>query len=167
VSGAAQQAQAARARLGLALDGPVPDLLRAVEDGGELAVSVIELPDGISGAYARREGQSTDSPIPRTTADLATTVRELLGNRPQRELAELLGLDASAVSRALAGKRALGLGEIVDIADYLGVEPSHLLFRDEAIFALRAGEGTALSHEAERRCLQIINDVLAFRTVAK
>ena len=110
---------------------------------------------------------STDSPIPRTTADLATTVRELLGNRPQRELAELLGLDASAVSRALAGKRALGLGEIVDIADYLGVEPSHLLFKDEAIFALRAGEGTALSHEAERRCLQIINDVLAFRTVAK
>lgn len=57
MSGAAQRAQAARARLGLALDGPVPDLLRAVEDGGELAVSVIELPDGISGAYARREGQ--------------------------------------------------------------------------------------------------------------
>lgn len=57
MSGAAQQAQAARARLGLALDSPVPDLLRAVEDNGELAVSVIELPDGISGAYARREGQ--------------------------------------------------------------------------------------------------------------
>jgi len=110
---------------------------------------------------------STDSPIPRTTADLAATVRELLGDRPQRELAELLGLDASAVSRALAGKRALSLGEVVDIADHLGVEPSHLLFKDEAIFALRAGEDTALSHEAERRCLQIINDVLAFRTVAK
>lgn len=43
--------------MGLALDGPVPDLLRAVEDGAELAVSVIELPDGISGAYARRDGQ--------------------------------------------------------------------------------------------------------------
>lgn len=54
---AAQQAQAARARLGLALDGPVPDLLRAVEDGGGLAVSVLDLPDGISGAYARRQGQ--------------------------------------------------------------------------------------------------------------
>lgn len=54
---AAQQAQAARARLGLALDGPVPDLLRAVEDSAELAVSVIDLPDGISGAYARRRGQ--------------------------------------------------------------------------------------------------------------
>ena len=110
---------------------------------------------------------STDSPIPRTTTDLAATVRELLGDRPQRELAELLGLDASAVSRALAGKRALNLAEVVDIADYLGVEASHLLFKDEAVFALRAGEGTALSHEAERRCLQIINDVLAFRTVAK
>lgn len=56
MSEAAQQAQAARARLGLALDGPVPDLLRAVEDGG-LAVSVIDLPEGISGAYARRQGQ--------------------------------------------------------------------------------------------------------------
>lgn len=110
---------------------------------------------------------STDSPIPTTTTELAATVRELLGDRPQRELAELLGLDASAVSRALAGKRALNLAEVVDIADYLGVEASHLLFKDEAVFALRAGEGTGLSHEAERRCLQIINDVLAFRTVAK
>ena len=110
---------------------------------------------------------STDSPIPRTTTDLATTVRELLGDRPQRELAELLGLDASAVSRALAGKRALNLAEVVDIADYLGVEPSHLLFTDEAVFALRAGEGAALSPEAERCCLQIMSDVLAFRTVAK
>ena len=110
---------------------------------------------------------STHSPIPRTTTDLAATVRELLGDRPQRELAQLLGLDASAVSRALAGKRALNLAEVVDIADYLGVEPSHLLFTDEAVFALRAGEVTALSPEAERRCLQIINDVLAFRTVAK
>ena len=57
MSAGAQQAQATRARLGLALDGPVPDLLRAVEEGAGLAVSVIELPDGVSGAYARREGQ--------------------------------------------------------------------------------------------------------------
>ena len=110
---------------------------------------------------------STDSPIPRTTTELAATVRELLGDRPQRELAELLGLDASAVSRALAGKRALNLAEVVDIADYLGVEPSRLLFNDEAVFALRAGEGAALPPETERRCLQIMSDVLAFRTVAK
>jgi Zn-dependent peptidase ImmA (M78 family) len=54
---AAQQAQAARARLGLALDGPVPDILRAVEGGSGLAVSIIDLPNGISGAYARRQGQ--------------------------------------------------------------------------------------------------------------
>ncbi len=57
MSAGAQQALATRARLGLALDGPVPDLLRAVEEGAGLAVSVIELPDGVSGAYARREGQ--------------------------------------------------------------------------------------------------------------
>lgn len=110
---------------------------------------------------------STDSPVPRTTADLAATIRELLGERPQRELADLLGLDASAISRALAGKRALNLVEIVDIADYLGVEPSHLLFDDEAVFALRADEGSALTRDAERRCLRVIDDVLAFRTVAR
>lgn len=109
---------------------------------------------------------STDSPVPRTTADLAATIRELLGERPQRELADVLGLDASAVSRALAGKRALSLGEVVDIADYLGVEPSYLLFDDDAVFALRADQSTALTRDAERRCLRIIDDVLAFRTVA-
>jgi len=41
----------------------------------------------------------TDSPVPRTTANLAATIRELLGERPQRELADLLGLDASAARR--------------------------------------------------------------------
>jgi Zn-dependent peptidase ImmA (M78 family) len=57
VTEAVRRAQAARARLGLGVDGPVPDALRVVEDTGELAVSVIALPDGVSGAYARREDQ--------------------------------------------------------------------------------------------------------------
>jgi hypothetical protein len=46
------------------------------------------------------------------------------------------------------------------------VEPSYLLFDDDAVFALRADQGTALARDAERCCLRIIDDVLAFRTVA-
>lgn len=57
VNEAAERARQFRVRMGLDLRGPIPDLLHVVEDVAELAISVIELPDGVSGAYAHEEGQ--------------------------------------------------------------------------------------------------------------
>ncbi len=57
VNEAAQKAREYRTHVGLDLSGPIPDLLRVVEDVASVAVTVIELPDGISGAYTMQEGQ--------------------------------------------------------------------------------------------------------------
>ncbi len=48
----AERAEAARRMLGLGLDGPVPDLLRQLEDEAGLLIFVVSLgEDGIEGAY--------------------------------------------------------------------------------------------------------------------
>ena len=52
----AQKAREWRTRLGLGLTGPVPDLLQAVEVVAGLAVTVLELPGGVSGAYTVQDG---------------------------------------------------------------------------------------------------------------
>jgi len=52
----AQSARDYRTHVGLDATGPVPDLLRVVEDVAGLAVSVIALPSGVSGAYTIEEG---------------------------------------------------------------------------------------------------------------
>jgi Zn-dependent peptidase ImmA (M78 family) len=47
----AKRARDARQELGYADDGPVPDLLAAIEDGGGLHAVILELMDGLAGAY--------------------------------------------------------------------------------------------------------------------
>lgn len=47
----AKRAREARAALGFTREGPLPDLLRAVEEQGGAHVVVLELPDGVAGAY--------------------------------------------------------------------------------------------------------------------
>ena len=54
----ASAALAAREALGIGVDGPVPDLLMAVEETGRVPVTVLSLPDGIAGAYGRKHDQA-------------------------------------------------------------------------------------------------------------
>ena len=56
VNEAAEAARQYRVHLGLDLRGPIPDLLYLVEDAAGLAVNVLDLPAGVSGAYAYEEG---------------------------------------------------------------------------------------------------------------
>jgi Zn-dependent peptidase ImmA (M78 family) len=52
----AKRAREARAELGFTREGPLPDVLEAVERRGDTHALVLELPDGVAGAYlARRE----------------------------------------------------------------------------------------------------------------
>ena len=60
----------------------------------------------------------------------------------QSELANLVGLDRSAISRIEAGERRVDSIELVDIARALGVSESSLLRAEEAeVLQLRAPEG--------------------------
>ena len=58
VNEAAANAREYRVRMGLDLRGPIPDLLRVAEDVAGVAVSIIELPEGVAGAYTYEEGQA-------------------------------------------------------------------------------------------------------------
>ena len=50
----AKRAREARADLGYSREGPLPDLLNAVEDRGGANVVVLALPEGVAGAYITR-----------------------------------------------------------------------------------------------------------------
>jgi Zn-dependent peptidase ImmA (M78 family) len=50
----AKRAREARADLGYAREGPLPDVLAAIEDRGGAHVVVLELPHGVAGAYLAR-----------------------------------------------------------------------------------------------------------------
>ncbi len=52
----AKRAREARADLGFSRDGPLPDVLEAVEARGGANVVVLELPEGVAGAYVARPG---------------------------------------------------------------------------------------------------------------
>src|SRR5665647_2405501 len=64
----------------------------------------------------------------RSDKEVGARISGLLGERPQRELAEAIDMQPSVLSRALAGERAFNMSELVDIADYLGVHIEDLLF---------------------------------------
>ena len=51
----AKRAREAREALGYTREGPLPDLLEAVEDKGGAHAVVLELPEGVAGAYIARQ----------------------------------------------------------------------------------------------------------------
>ena len=103
----------------------------------------------------------------RSDEEVAEVIRGIVEGRPQRELAELLGIDQSGVSRALAGKRAFNLREIALIAAWSGREPEDILFKEPSAFAFRCDGETADCDAAVQRCRAVVQDFLAFRAVAE
>lgn len=103
----------------------------------------------------------------RSDAEVAEVVRGIVDGRPQRELAELLGIDQSRVSRALAGKRAFNLREITLIAVWSGREPEDILFTEPSGFAFRCEDEAVDCCGAVERCRAVVRDFLAFRAVAE
>lgn len=67
-----------------------------------------------------------------TQEQLGLRIAELRSERgvSQRRLATVLELDPSALSRIEAGERGLAVGELVAVAEFLGVDTDALL-RDE------------------------------------
>jgi Zn-dependent peptidase ImmA (M78 family) len=58
IRAAAAAARVAREELGLGLEGPVPDILRVVEETESVPVAVLRLGNGVAGAYLVRRNQS-------------------------------------------------------------------------------------------------------------
>jgi transcriptional regulator with XRE-family HTH domain len=103
----------------------------------------------------------------RTDAEIAEVIRGLAEGRPQRELADLLGIDQSGISRALSGRRAFNLREVALIADWSGKQPEDILFSEPSAFAFRCSEDISDCDATMRQCRTVVQDYLAFRTVAE
>jgi len=103
----------------------------------------------------------------RSQLELGQTIKALLGERSQAELARAIGVDPSALSRALSGQRSLDLSELAAVAEYFGVSSESLLFEDSQVFALRAGSVGEDVRESLQRCLDVIDSYLLLETAAK
>ncbi len=97
----------------------------------------------------------------RTDTEIGARILELLGSRSQKELADVVAMDPTALNKSIAGTRALTGGELVLIASQLGVAPQDLLSQDEApAFSMRAGDDDAAVAEAIELCTPLIDGYL-------
>lgn len=103
----------------------------------------------------------------RTDRGIAGRILELLDDRSQREMAMSIGMQPSALSRALSGKRSLDMSEVVDIARYLGVSVEALLFEEEVAVALRLEADDVESRGAVDGCLRIVDGILQIEAVGR
>ena len=84
----------------------------------------------------------------------------------QNQLAAEVGMEPAALSRVETGKRSLAVGELILIAERLGVSSDDLLFTNPEplpLFRSKGGDGAA--QPALREMLSIVDDFLGFRSV--
>ena len=101
----------------------------------------------------------------RADIEIAEAIRERTAEFSQKELAALLDVDPSAISRAFAGKRAFNFREVALVAGLLGIDADEILFAREGALAWRRETGQDAQQDAACRCREALNDYLAFRTV--
>jgi len=103
----------------------------------------------------------------RSDVEVGARVAALLGSRPQRELADAVGMQPSVLSRALSGERAFNMSELVDIADYLGVRVEQLLFDEQPAFVGRGATDDAGVQAAVDRCSRLIDGMRQIEAVGR
>ena len=104
----------------------------------------------------------------RTKAEIGRYLAELRVERglSQRELAEHVGIDKSAMSRVEAGARGLAVDELTAAAEFFGKTVDEILRKDEIAFAFRADADDATVQEAIGIFNKVFDDFFALKTAA-
>lgn len=84
----------------------------------------------------------------------------------QRDLAAVLGLDQSAVSRIEKGERGLAVAELAGIAEHLGATVDSILRDDEHVEVMRADLKDEAVREAMASVDQAVETFFAFEALA-
>jgi transcriptional regulator with XRE-family HTH domain len=105
-----------------------------------------------------------------TQAEIGRRIAELRAERgvSQRQMADAVGLDQSALSRIETGTRGLAVEELVAIANFLAVDTNTLLLPEEdakPLFRNEGGPGEA--HEAVAALEAIVDDFFVFEAAAR
>ena len=103
----------------------------------------------------------------RSDVEVGARVTVVLGSRPQRELADAVGMQPSVLSRALSGERAFNMSELVDIADYLGVRVEELLFDEQPAFVGRGATSDVATQAAIDLCSRLISGMREIEAVGR
>ncbi|MGO8685194.1 MAG: helix-turn-helix domain-containing protein [Thermoleophilia bacterium] len=103
----------------------------------------------------------------RNKSEIGREIQRLLAGRPQADLARVVGLDPSALSRIISGRLSLDLSELAAVANYFGVSSEYLLYENDEVFALRADCANDQIAGAVQQCLTIIDNYLLLETAAK
>lgn len=105
-----------------------------------------------------------------TQREVGQRIADLRAERgvSQRRLADVLDLDPSALSRIESGERGLAVGELVAVAEFLGVEIDALL-RDEAdaVPLFRNEGGPEQGNAAVVEFSSIIDEFFTFEAAAR
>lgn len=104
----------------------------------------------------------------RTKAEIGQYVAELRHERglSQRQLAEHLEIDKSAMSRVEAGERGLAVDELTAVAELFGKTADDILRKDEVAFAFRAEADDTSVREAVELFNKVYDDFFALKTAA-
>lgn len=84
----------------------------------------------------------------------------------QSDLADVLGLDQSAVSRIERGERGLAVAELAGIAERLGVSVDSILRDDQAAEVLRADTNDETVRAAMSTVDRVVEVFFAFEALA-
>ena len=104
----------------------------------------------------------------RTKAEIGQYVAELREERglSQRQLAEHLEIDKSAMSRVEAGERGLAVDELTAVAELFGKMADDILRKDEVAFSFRAEADDTSVREAVELFNKGYDDFFALKTAA-
>ena len=103
----------------------------------------------------------------RTDEEVVEVIRDLLGDRPQADLALATGIDPTALNKVFKGTRRIALGELVAIAEQLGVDPQAVLVDEtEDAVVFRADTDTQALNDVKARFSQVIDNYLLLETLA-
>jgi transcriptional regulator with XRE-family HTH domain len=113
----------------------------------------------ISWATSRTVKEVTTTMTYRTHDEVAQRVRELREERDisQRKLAQAIDIDPASMNRIESGQRGISTGELIRIADALGVDIDAILRVQEMSYALRA----SCPDEDVRESLGFFREVIA------
>lgn len=103
----------------------------------------------------------------RTDAEIGQQIVALLGSRTQKDLADAVEMDPTALNKALSGRRSLNGTELVRIAHELNVAPQELLSETGApVFSMRAGTDAAVE-DAMNTCSALIDGYLRLEALVR
>ena len=103
----------------------------------------------------------------RSDEEVVEVIRGMLGDRSQADLAAATGIDPTALNKVFKGTRRLALGELVAIADQLGVDPQELLLdRSADAIVFRADADQVVLGAVQETCSRVIDNYLTLESLA-